>query len=215
MLTLLQRCLTTLHLNFLVECFAFELGGLLRVSHLVASSVFVDLDFLHRLQLGLPQLVGHVVGVFRSLHSHLLLRTTMVLLFYLGSFLLYDFHSEFLIVFLLQVSDALRLLASLSDLLHGTLLFLQQHAHSVLQLLYVFLNLEADCPRLVVRQIFALYVNYHVLQPVRLRHRVAAPVPVLLPLGRVASGMGVTCIRAGWSARVVTSAPVNCSIIKH
>jgi len=88
-----------------------------------------------------------------------------MLLLYLSLLLLHEFNFEFLIVLRLQIANTLRFLACVLNFFHSSSFFLLEHAHSVLQLFDVFLDLQANCSRLVVSEIFGLNINDYVLEP--------------------------------------------------
>ena len=73
-------------------------------------------------------------------------------------------HLELLVVFLLQLPDALGLLASVGNFFEGSLLLELEHPHSILELFHVLLNLNADRLGLVVGQVVRLNIDDHVLQ---------------------------------------------------
>ena len=141
---LLLPALPNLHFCLLLHC-----------ANLVDALQFLGLDF-----------VGPLHDVVLALHSGLQLRLLVLLLLYLGALSVEQLLLVTLIVFLLQLTNILRLLSSVSNLFKCPFLLHLQHAHAVLQLLHVALNLHSDLSRLVEGQVLALNVDDHIGEPI-------------------------------------------------
>ena len=87
----------------------------------------------------------------------------MHFLFYFHAFLLNQLLTELVVVFIDPVPNLLRFLPRLLNLLPRTGFFLLEHAHPVLQLEHVLLDLETDRACLGEGEVFALQVNHLLL----------------------------------------------------